>query len=356
MADKTKQWQAKAVTAVFGILAWFLGMAAALVGASPAGAREPMRFQDAYHDGYALVLWENTSVDELETKLARIRQTGATHLIIPYFGCQSDIHSSDVGSCQVLFRTAANVLARDAIELGFTEVSYLPIVATPDWQWRGYFDPKDVDGWFKSYTAWIKGVARDAKKLGMKELVVGSEMTKLYRYEDQWKKVLAEVRTVFDGPLVLTVNWGDTDHSFWADADAIGVSAYYPLSDNVNPTQDELDAAWQARRAEFHALSNQWQRPIHITETGYSSVSSAAHTPWAAAPGDTSDLALQARCFEAFRKAWSGDRSLVRANIWATEVESPDSGGFSMSFETIGKPAEEVLKRFFSERLDLSAL
>ena len=207
MADKTKQWQAKAVTAVFGILAWFLGMAAALVGASPAGAREPMRFQDAYHDGYALVLWENTSVDELETKLARIRQTGATHLIIPYFGCQSDIHSSDVGSCQVLFRTAANVLARDAIELGFTEVSYLPIVATPDWQWRGYFDPKDVDGWFKSYTAWIKGVARDAKKLGMKELVVGSEMTKLYRYEDQWKKVLAEVRTVFDGPLVLTVNW-----------------------------------------------------------------------------------------------------------------------------------------------------
>lgn len=184
----------------------------------------------------------------------------------------------------------------------------------------------------------------------MKELVVSSENTILYRYEARWKKVLAEVRTVFDGPLILTVNWDDTAHGFWSDADAIGVSAYFPLSLSPNPSQEELDAAWKARHDEFTALSLNWHRPIHFTEVGYASVTSAARTPWQGVPEDLSDLDLQARCYEAFRKAWAGDRNLVRANIWATEAEDPALSDYLFSFETIGKPAEQVLRRFFGTR------
>jgi hypothetical protein len=324
----------------------------ALLGASVASARSAVKFQDAYHDGFDLVLWRNLGVDDINTRLDRIRQTGATHLTVPYFGCQSTIHSSDVGACEVVLRTSPTVIAQLAIAKGFS-VSYLPIVVTPGWEWRGFFEPTDVEGWFRSYTAWIKKLALEAKSLGMKELVVSSETTKLYRFEAQWQKLMTEVRTVYDGPLVVTVNWGDLNHGFWADADAIGVSSYYPLSINVSPTQQELDAAWQTRHDEFLALSKKFDRPIHITEVGYASVSSAARTPWSSAPGATSDLALQARCYEAFRKAWEGEPALARANIWATEVEDPASESFLFSFETLGKPAEEVLRRFFRSRLAL---
>jgi len=321
----------------------------ALASMGRADAREPVPFSDAYRDGYALVTWQDQTAEHLQVILDRIRKTGATHLIIPYYGCQSDIHSSDVGACQFR-RTPGSQLARLVMQQGFKDVSYLPIVETPDGQWRGLFDPKDVAGWFKTYTAWIKNVARDAKTLGMKELVVSSETTKLYQYEARWKQVLAEVRTEFSGPLILTVNWGDTDHSFWDDADAIGVSAYYPLSLNPDPPQAELDAAWRARHDEFAALSLKWHRPIHITEVGYASVTSAARTPWEGVPEDKSDFALQARCYEAFRRAWAGDHSLVRANVWATEAEDPSLGDYLLSFETIGKPAENVLRQFFSQR------
>jgi hypothetical protein len=325
-----------------------------LASAGRASAREPVPFSDAYRDGYALVTWREVTTDQVKAMVDRIRKTGATHLIIPYFGCQTDIHSADVGSC-VFTRgeqaVAGNVLARMVMAQGFTDVSYLPIVETPDGQWRGLFDPKDVAGWFKTYTAWIKGIARDAKALGMKELVVGTEMTQLYRYEAQWRQVLAEVRTEFSGPLILTMNWGDTDHAFFDDVDAIGVSAYYPLSDNPDPSQAELDAAWSKQHDELVALSRKWHRPLHVTEVGYASVTSAAKTPWAGTSGDKSDFDLQARCYESFRRAWAGDRSLVRANVWATEAEDPALEDYLYSFETIGKPAEQVLRRFFSQRL-----
>jgi hypothetical protein len=247
-------------------------------------------------------------------------------------------------------RNAPEKLARAAQSKGF-EVSYLPIVQTLDWKWRGFFDPLDVDGWFRTYTAWIRGVAREAASLGMKEMVVGSEFTRLYRYDDRWKQVLHEVRRDFAGPLVLTVNWGDFDHTFWSEADAIGVSSYYPLSTRPDPSQDELDQAWAQRKHEYLELSAHWDRPIHITEVGYHSTADAALTPWEPRPTAPADPALQARCFEAFRKAFQNERRLARANVWATE--SPVSSALSRGFETVGQPAETVLRDYFRARAAL---
>lgn len=284
--------------------------------------------------------------------LSRIQASGARHLAIPYFGCQTDIYSSDVGACEVYarglqpFRSDPITLARRAQAYGF-DVSFLPIIATPDWQWRGFFDPIDVPAWFKSYGAWIRRVAREAQALGMRELVVSTEMTRIYRHEDAWRRLLQDLRHDFDGPLILTVNWGDLNHGFWDEADAIGMSGYYPLSLEANPRQEDLDAAWQKLRLEFVELSRRWNRPIHMTEVGYQSASSAASTPWSAPAGALPDEDLQARCFDAFRKAWVGESALVRANIWSTAAEGPDSPAFPMSFEPLGKSAEQVLRKFF---------
>lgn len=336
---------------IFGTLLLVFGGAAHPAQASP---RIAVPFVDAYRDGHALVLWGDPTPEDLARRLRRIRQSGARSLSIPYFGCQSSIRSSDVGACAVRLRTPAIEQARQARLAGFESIYFIPIVATPDWQWRGFFDPVDVDEWFRTYSIWIRGIAREASALGMTELVVASEMTLLYRYESRWSRLLAEVRAEFPGALVMTVNWGDTEHGFWSDADAIGVSAYYPLSQKDDPTQGELDHAWRARRDEFLALSRRWDRSIHLTEVGYASRSSAAKTPWAGEPGDRVDVALQARCYEAFRKAWQAEPALVRANFWATEGQEASDTGSWLGFEPLGKPAEAVLRAFFEGRAALA--
>jgi hypothetical protein len=294
-----------------------------------------------------LSLWDRAIPRRVLAALfARLTATGARHLTIPVFGCQTDRGSADVGSCELVSRARALDLARAGRDHGFT-VSFLPIVAGKRWEWRGEFEPEDRAGWFDRYTRWIVALARDARRLGASELVVGTELTRLYRHAREWSRVLAEVRGEFSGPLVVAVNWSDLEVGFWGDADAIGVSAYYPLASRAAAAQDELDARWRVLREKILGVARAHGRPVHVSEIGYPSMSHAAERPWDGSTRSPPDPALQARCFEAFRRAWEGERALVRVNVWATgDPRAPDPLGF----ETAGKPAESVIRRMFQER------
>ncbi|HUP57227.1 MAG TPA: hypothetical protein VM598_07220, partial [Bdellovibrionota bacterium] len=223
----------------------------------------------------------------------------------------------------------------------------LPIVLTPGSVWRGYFDPTDVDGWFASYTKWLEGVAQDAIELGSTELVVGSEFKPIYRHTEHWRRLLRHMRGVFPGPLIVTANWDEFDYGFWDEADAIGVSAYFPLSIVPNPTQEMLDRGWQGHRERLKKVADKWKRPLHMTEVGYSSSSTTAATPWTIGEGAVPDAPLQARCFMAFAKAWVDQPWMVRATVWST---GDPAGDHSMSGDPLGKPAEAILRAFFQAR------
>src|SRR5579885_1161189 len=114
----------------------------------PRSAGKPLPFTDPYRDGYVLALWKSGYSDaELDSILKAIRQTGARHLEVVFLGCQPDIFSSDVGSCELRpFPYMLKVLDR-AIAAGF-DATILPIMEGKHFEWRGTFQPKDVDQWF----------------------------------------------------------------------------------------------------------------------------------------------------------------------------------------------------------------
>jgi hypothetical protein len=318
-------------------------------------ARDPIPFTNPGADGFVFVLWTNYTDDAINAFLARIKQTGAHSLTIPLFGCQSTITSSDVGSCEVLAQSFRDndlmaLLADSRSKAGF-QTTFLPIVATPKWDWRGTFAPTDVAGWFKNYETWIKGVAADANSLGMKELIVGSEFSILYQYSAQWTQLLSDMHQVFSGPLIVTVNWGQLDGGFWDQADAIGISEYYPLTALNSPSQKDLTKGAESVKSGILAAGKKYKRPIYLTEVGFPSTVAAAKVPWTALSTDAVDYALQAECFQAFSDAWSGESALARMGVWATGDDSgPD---YDYSYEVLGKPAEDVLKNFFAVRSKL---
>ncbi|OFZ80893.1 MAG: hypothetical protein A2583_12335 [Bdellovibrionales bacterium RIFOXYD1_FULL_53_11] len=329
-----------------------LGALSGALSPPSAHARSPIPIPDIYEDGYVAAVWNfrNDEAKALKT-MKRIAATGAKRFIIPYFGCQKDVTSSAVGTCEVKMPVTPAFLAKMAALAGM-KPSYLPLVITPDWKWRGYFKPDDVDEWFKSYTGWLVPIAREAQRLGMRELVAGTEFSILYKYENKWRELVRTLRKTFTGAILVTVNWDDINHNFWDEFDAIGMSAYFPLSRVDNPPQEELDKAWRKKHRELLKHFAKWQRPIEFTEVGYPSVPHAARTPWASPSKDSpQDLALQARCFEAFRKAWHGEKNLARLTVWATG--DPSSQDARLGFETIGKPAEKSISRFFEERSHL---
>jgi hypothetical protein len=331
-------------------------------------SRKPRPFPHPYQDGFVFVLWADYTDAAINGFLDTIKTSGSISITLPYFGCQSTITSSDVGSCQVRrteFTNQADInmlaaqndnavhVAQLAIAKGMNPI-FLPIVATPKWDWRGYFDPTDPNAWFKSYTAWMKTVAQQAQSLKMDELIVASEFVKLYRYSHQWNKFLRAMRKDFNNPLIVTVNWGQLDFKFWNEADAIGISEYYPLSPLDAPTQSDLDQGALAVKAQIMAASAKYHRTIFLTEVGFPSTSACATQPWAVSTTDAPNWPLQADCFDAFKKAWQDETQLAHVGFWATGDSSSDPQ-FQYSYEVFGKPAEKVVEDFIAERSHLTA-
>jgi hypothetical protein len=287
---------------------------------------------------------------DLSTMLDRVKQTGATHITIPYFGCQTSITSNDVGACSVGSQEQTVRVAKLALSKNFG-VTFLPIVVTPQWDWRGTFVPTDINAWFASYNTWLTSLAQIANGLGLKEFIVGSELSQIYEYQSQWSTFLKNFRGVFKGNLIVAVNWSKIDYSFWAQADAIGISTYFPVSNSNHPTQNNIDAGMLANKNAILAVSKKWNLPVDFVEFGFPSTEVAAKSPWQALASDGVDPTLQEECFDSFRRTWGNEKALVRASVWATgDLNDPN---YSFSFETLGKPAEVPLTGFFSDRQKL---
>lgn len=303
-------------------------------------------------DGVILVLW-NTKISDanLSTILEDIWKIGTRRIVVPFLGCQPDGTSNEVGSCNAFDTQFPVRVASAAQSKGFT-VSFLPIVMTLTGEWRGTFQPTNADRWFETYGTWIKSIGRLSAKMNMPELVVGTEFGPIYDYEAQWTKLLQEVRReAFSGPLIVTNNWDKLGHSFWNEADAIGVSAYFPLSTSESPSDKELDAGAKKAHDKLIKFAKKWKRPIHITEIGFPSVGSGAAKPWYLPPpkeNAKADWELQRRCYSAFVNAWSNEKMLAHTGIWA--IGERNDWSYQTGWDIFGKPAEQVLSKFFTRR------
>lgn len=97
----------------------------------------------------------------------------------------------------------------------------------------------------------------DSLCVGM-ELVVASHQTAY------WRDLVAQVKTLYSGPLLYAANHGNENDVTWWDAvDIIGVDAYYPL-DPSNPNPSKLWNGLYAQRPVVVAavLITRWCFPL----------------------------------------------------------------------------------------------
>lgn len=319
-----------------------------------------------YNDGYIPVLWHwnaSTPDTQFNTILDRLAHSPSRNLTFPVIGCQSTITSDDIGDCAAQAPETMFHLAKLAQNRGF-KVTFLPIMMTVTWQWRGFFDPARPAEWFKNYEAWLLGILSRARAMGLRpqEFIAGTEFVKLYRYEAQWSALIANLRQHFNGPITLTANWDSLDHGFWRDTDSIGVSAYFPLFRDITrrPTQTELTQAWVEIRDRLLALSRKYSKPIHLTEIGYTASPLTAVKPWEPVSleyqqsGATPDYALQAMCYRAFFETWKdvGAAALARVNFWSVGDLSVPSEAWNHN--VLGTPAFEITEAWLARRLRVS--
>ena len=97
--------------------------------------------------------------------------------------------------------------------------------------------------WFANYTNFITHYATLSEKHQVDYFVIGSEYEMASHREAEWRNVVDAVRNIYKGPVTYSANYGEeAEHivQWWDALDAISIDAYYPLTENNDPTVEEL--------------------------------------------------------------------------------------------------------------------
>lgn len=185
--------------------------------------------------------------------------------------------------------------------------------------WRGEIAFDDDAGWrrfFDTYERWITFVARLTREADA--FVVGTELDRTLRHEEEWRRIVRAVRAETAAPLTYSAGWDHYEEvGFWDALDAISIQGYFPLVDHDGlPAQHELDEAWQRLTTRLEEFGRRHSRNVVLGELGYNLSRDAARRPWDYTQGGEDAEEVQRRCLDAALRALGRSEIVVGAFLW----------------------------------------
>jgi glycosyl hydrolase family 113 len=207
--------------------------------------------------------------------------------------------------------------------------------------------------WFASYTQFITHYAALAQELNVEYFVVGTELEGTAGRIDQWRAVIQQVRRVYSGPLTYAAltYFEPLQIAWWDDLDAIGIDAYYLVTLSNNPTLTQMRLGWTPIVTYLSWLSSHWNKPIILTEIGYMSVDGANVLPGEWSIQSNTDDQEQAIAYQAVFQAFQGQDWWKGIFWWSLSTEPNQGGPNDQSYSFHNKPAEEILRYYFSSQI-----
>ncbi|MFQ5817582.1 MAG: hypothetical protein ACE5H2_06465 [Terriglobia bacterium] len=286
--------------------------------------------------------------DRAQQELVRIQDLGANAIAaVPYAFTRAPRES------RIFFRTAETD-ARVIRTLAAAKQLGLRTMLKPQLWGRVFtgdivFDNEAAFArWFAPYRRWLLHFARLAELYDADLLVVGTELSGVTRYEGAWRALIRDLRRVYRGPLTYAAHWGNDfeELPFWDALDYLGVNMYYPLAaPGQTPRADSPRVQDLVRK--FAALADKYKKPVLFSEVGYPATATAAAEPWKER-GAALDPELQQRCYATVFEAFYHQPWFAGLYWW----KWPSHGGgnrYQASYNPIGKPAAEVLARWYGK-------
>jgi Ca2+-binding RTX toxin-like protein len=239
-----------------------------------------------------------------------------------------------------------------------------PNISTLDGNGSSALAPGDIAAFFSSYKAEIVHLATIAEQSGTEVFAIGNEMSSLSgaQYRSYWTDIISSVRAVYHGELTYAAATDEASKvSFWDQVDTIGVNTYPSLTASTTPTVQDLVHAWTevplnpyyAAAFEYkspvdflHGLSEQYGKPVLMTEVGYRSMDGTAIRPGAWTSSGTVDVGEQADAYNAFFQVWTahGGSWLKGVELWQWDLSNKYS---DTGYSVMGKPAEALVLQYF---------
>lgn len=220
--------------------------------------------------------------------------------------------------------------------------------------WPGEFTletEEDWKQWEQHYLEYIKSYAKLSDSLKVEMFSIGTEYRKaVVERPDFWKKLIAEVRSVYDGKLTYASNWDNYENiSFWNELDYIGIDSYFDISEQKEPTVSHLKERWKPIKRKLETFSQEQNKPILFTEFGYESVDHTADGHWKYGRNERGlNLKAQATAYQALFETFWDEPWFAGGFLWKWYDQHERRGGSENNrFTPQNKPAEEVIRKWY---------
>jgi hypothetical protein len=242
--------------------------------------------------------------------------------------------------------------ARRAHAHGF-RVLYKPHLWVSHGRWTGDIamgNEADWALWFRNYRRYVLHHALLAEWSGAEAFSVGVELGRTIQRQNEWRRLIADVRRLYRGLLTYSGNWsGDAELvAFWDALDVVGVDAYFPLSPSPTADRRQLLAGAREVGTRLAALSRRCGRPILLTEVGFAARAAAWVAP--AEEGGRYSEEDQALSYEALFRALDRAPWLAGTFLWKAFTGPLDEPRTAADFRFLGRQAERPVRAFYGRR------
>lgn len=279
-----------------------------------------------------------------------IEHTGADFVILAPAGLQDTAHSEEI--CYTSNATFSDEelveMIRYARQKG-VRVALKPTVNCKNGVWRAYvsFFEEDVicepkwGNWFESYIKFQTHYAKLAEQEDCEMFIAGCEMVMSEHREEEWRKVIREIRKYYSGLVSYNTDKYQEDKVKWWDCvDVISSSGYYPVGQ------------WEEQLDRIEKVVKKFQKPFFFAEAGCMSKEGSRYVPnnWEIQGELSLDEQVQwyMEMFEACSKReWMGGFGLWE---WAPEIMSKNQAYKDDSYQICNKPIQEVIRHYYEGR------
>jgi len=276
-----------------------------------------------------------------------IERTGTNFVMLTPVGLQLTAHSEKI-SWKHTVSDDELIKMIDYLHDKGVQVALKPTVNCMDGTWRAHISFFDEDvvcepkwsNWFASYSAFQCHYARIAKTTNCEMFVAGCEMVMSEHREKEWRQVISDIRGCYDGPVSYNTDKYQEDKVTWWDAvDIISSSGYYPID------------AWDEQLDRIEKVVKKYNKPFFFAEAGCMSATGSSKVPnWWGLKGG-SNLKEQADWYEAMFSAIR-KRDWVQGTClwsWTKHLYAPDKISKRKDYDIYLKPAEKVVRKYYSE-------
>lgn len=289
---------------------------------------------------------------------------GATWVSLTPFGRVHDLTPDGIDLCfeapvEENREALANAVAQ-AHERGL-RVMIVPHLWVESGEWRALIDPGSDDGWQRwseSYRSFLLYWATLAASSNVDLLSIGVELRTWVTTTrvESLLPIIDEVRSVYPGLLTYSSNWDDAELSMvWGAVDVIGINAFYPLADHDGASAIEQMIGGRRVAADLERFASEQQKPILLTEVGYTTRKDTAIRPWEWPDGMVDvviDEQAQADAYAALLAPLTERASIAGFFVWRYYADPDDvSQEAEWGYSPRGKRAEVVLRDIFQSQL-----